>query len=150
MHWVITTLNFAPAILIGGFRVPEILLTKEDWQSLLEFQGVLLEYLHGSASRGDPISIADINIYFWEKVWKLKIPAEHSSLSARLWKPYNKKSHMNSRLDELDRKQFDEFYTGRINRIKHLPSDTKSNLDPGLQQIHADDKNVRVMFWSRR
>lgn len=139
-------LNFQPAIVIGGSRVPEILLNREDWQSLLEFQGVLLNYLQGVASSADTISIANIKVYFGDKVIKIE-DSSQAFISIGAQSVENLfKININARLEELARKQFCEFYTSTIKRIKTLPGDTKSNLDAVLHQIHAEDKNVLLML----
>lgn len=58
-------LNFVPAGGIGGSRVPEILISKEDWEILHDNQLVILNYLHGDKNSDDPLILDNVHYIFW-------------------------------------------------------------------------------------
>lgn len=139
-------LNFTPAVVIGGGRVSGIILRKEDWQSLLDLEGVLLSYFTGGTSNADSISTGNINIYFGEKAVKIEDSNRASIILGEQSVEALFKLNIDTRLEELQQKQFGEFYIETCKRIRNLPGEIKSNLNTVLQQIQADDKHVRLML----
>lgn len=145
-------LNFAPAIIIGGSRVAPVLLCKEDWELILQNQGVILNYLHGDKNGEKPLVLSKAKLYFGsvgdQKVLKIEDESEvFVSLALETVESvFNKAESISKILEELNRTQFGDYYASIIKRIKNLPGDIKSNIDTVLQQIDAEDGNVRLMF----
>lgn len=56
--------DFLPQIVIGGQNSFKIFLNEEEWKSLLQYQGVLVNYFSSFDSYTTPVQFGNITIYF--------------------------------------------------------------------------------------
>lgn len=63
--------DFAPRILIGGYKGFEASFSEEEWKSLQQYQGVIVNYFYCKVD-AHPLKFGNINLYF-EKINQIPI-----------------------------------------------------------------------------
>lgn len=146
-------LNFEPAIVVGGSSVPDIVLSKCDWETLLENEGVLLDYFF-SANRGEEgsaIAVGNVKAYFGacgkHKVVRFEDrQGQFVSLGLESLEGLFQKQHaIAQKLCELEQKEFNDYYATIIRCIRDLSGNHKENIAQVLHQLQ-DAENAHTMM----
>lgn len=144
-------LDFEPALVIGGSRVPDILLLKTDWQRVREGENIIQNYLRNDTRTDKPLIAGNITIYFggWaqQRVIKLEdLSEQYVTLGAdSVAGLFAKEPLIAARLVELEQNRFGEFYARVLKCVKDLSGDDhRAHINNVLRELH-DDENVRIM-----
>lgn len=143
--------NFEPHIQIGGKNNQSILLTEEEWNSILQYQGVISCYSCSYNNFNDPIYIQKVAIYFekLEQIPLIKIVKGDGYIylgNESVCKLWELVPLIDYRLDILRKQKFNT-YLNFFKSSGPLEEDSLQKIQDNLSiKDHPNSENVSTML----
>lgn len=144
--------NFQPKIKIGSQKGFNIILTEEEWRSLLKHQNDVVNYCYSSANNHAPIKIGDVTIYFEttrQQLLLIKLEKFNDNLyftKETLDKLWEIQELIDYRIQMLKNQEFEKYVS--MIRTKLNPSvDLLTNVYSALNPCqNSNSENVSTML----
>lgn len=142
-------INFYPIVKVCGVKNQCVLFDENEWDMLLENQGILLNYFHTTDTQWTPMKLGSKVISFqtveYRKILKIVDAGESEVYLGweSLTELWDLIPLIKYRLNVLGSQGFNEFYSNVINGIVDMPGDFKTNITNILHPL-KDTKSENV------
>jgi hypothetical protein len=145
-------LSFAPVVKIFGTKNQCAIFDKNEWNIILEHQGIIENYFREGDCQWPPIEVGSKKIWFQTIQYKkiIKVQSYDSELFlgwesiTELWSLL---SLMNYRIEVLTHENFKGFYSSLIKGIVDMSGEFKDNIEDVLRQLkETKSDNVSNMM----